>query len=85
MFLLDVLAAAADGQLPPPDGQVEVYPGLPGKAAAHHDEHGRPWRPVSPLLSSELMHVRERGGSLLSAECPGGMIKSLRRHSTRRR
>jgi hypothetical protein len=34
MFLLDVLAAAADGQLPPPDGQVEVYPGLPGKAAA---------------------------------------------------
>ena len=34
MFLLDVFAAAADGQLPTPDGQVEVYPGLPGKAAA---------------------------------------------------
>jgi GNAT superfamily N-acetyltransferase len=34
MFLLDVFAAAADGQMPPPDGQVEVHPGLPGKAAA---------------------------------------------------
>ena len=34
MFLLDVFAAAADGQLPAPDGQVEVHPGLPGNAAA---------------------------------------------------
>lgn len=34
MFLLDVLAVAADGQLPPPDGRVEVHPGLTGKAAA---------------------------------------------------
>lgn len=32
--LLDVFACAADGQLPPQDGQVEVHPGLPGKAAA---------------------------------------------------
>lgn len=34
MFLLDVFAAAADGRLPAPDGQVEVDPGLPGQAAA---------------------------------------------------
>lgn len=34
MFLLDVFAAAADGRLPPPDGHIEVYPSLPGKAAA---------------------------------------------------
>jgi GNAT superfamily N-acetyltransferase len=34
MFLLDVFAAATDGQMPPPDGQVEVQPSLPGKAAA---------------------------------------------------
>lgn len=34
MFLLDLFAAAAGGQLPPQDGQVEVHPGLPGKAAA---------------------------------------------------
>jgi GNAT superfamily N-acetyltransferase len=34
MLLLDVFAAAADGQLPAPDGQVEVHPGLPGKTAA---------------------------------------------------
>jgi hypothetical protein len=34
MLLLDVFAAATDGQMPPPDGQVEVHPGLPGKAAA---------------------------------------------------
>jgi len=32
--MLEVFAAAADGQLPAPDGQVEVHPGLPGKAAA---------------------------------------------------
>lgn len=34
MFLLDVFAAAADGRLPPADGHIEVYPSLPGKAAA---------------------------------------------------
>lgn len=34
MFLLDVFAAAADGRLPPPDGQVEVHAGPPGTAAA---------------------------------------------------
>lgn len=34
MSLLDVFAAAAEGRLPPPDGQVEVHDGLPGKAAA---------------------------------------------------
>lgn len=34
MVLLDVFTAAVDGQMPPPDGQVEVYPGAPGKAAA---------------------------------------------------
>lgn len=34
MGLLKVFAAAADGHMPPPDGQVEVHPGLPGKAAA---------------------------------------------------
>jgi hypothetical protein len=34
MFLLDVFTAAADGPLPSPDGQVEVHPGQPGKAAA---------------------------------------------------
>jgi GNAT superfamily N-acetyltransferase len=34
MRLLDVFTSAADGQLPQPDGQVEVHPGLPGKAAA---------------------------------------------------
>jgi len=32
--LLDVFAPAAAGQLPPPDGLVEVHPGLPGRAAA---------------------------------------------------
>lgn len=34
MSLLDVFIAAADGQLPPPDGEVEVHPCRPGKAAA---------------------------------------------------
>jgi GNAT superfamily N-acetyltransferase len=34
VFLPDVFAAAADGQMPPPDGRVEVYTDLPGKAAA---------------------------------------------------
>ena len=34
MSLLDVFAAAVEGQMPAPDGSVEVYPGLPGKAAA---------------------------------------------------
>ncbi|HEY7263227.1 MAG TPA: GNAT family N-acetyltransferase [Trebonia sp.] len=34
MLLLDVFAAAADGQMPPSDGRVEVHPGLAGKAAA---------------------------------------------------
>lgn len=34
MSLLDVFAAAVDGQMPPPDGKVEVQPSLPGKAAA---------------------------------------------------
>jgi GNAT superfamily N-acetyltransferase len=34
MFLLNVFAAAADGRLPPQDGQVEVHSWLPGKAAA---------------------------------------------------
>jgi len=33
-LLLDVFTAAADGQLPTPDGQVEVHPTLPGKTAA---------------------------------------------------
>ena len=33
MLLLDVFAAATDGRMPPPDGQVEVHPGVPGKAA----------------------------------------------------
>lgn len=31
---LDVLAAAADRQLPPPDGRAGAYPCLPGKATA---------------------------------------------------
>lgn len=30
----DVFAAAADGMLPPPDGQVEVHTDVPGKTAA---------------------------------------------------
>jgi GNAT superfamily N-acetyltransferase len=34
VLLHDVFAAAADGKLPPPDGQVEVHAGLPGKTAA---------------------------------------------------
>ena len=34
MLLYDVFAAAADGRLPPPDGQVEVHAGLPAKTAA---------------------------------------------------
>jgi hypothetical protein len=34
MFLLDVFAAAADGQLPPANGQVEVHSCEAGKAAA---------------------------------------------------
>jgi GNAT superfamily N-acetyltransferase len=34
MVLFDVFAAAADGRLPPPDGQVEVRSGLSGRAAA---------------------------------------------------
>lgn len=34
MCLLDVFAAATDGRMPPPDGRVEVHPGLTGKAAA---------------------------------------------------
>ena len=34
MLLLDVFTAAVDGKMPPPDGQVEVYPGVTGKAAA---------------------------------------------------
>lgn len=34
MGLLDVFAAAPEGRLPPPDGEVEVFPGLLGKAAA---------------------------------------------------
>jgi GNAT superfamily N-acetyltransferase len=34
MSLLDVFAAAANGQLPTPNGEVEVHPGLAGKTAA---------------------------------------------------
>lgn len=34
MFLPEVFAAAADGTLPPPDGQVEVHSDVPGKTAA---------------------------------------------------
>jgi GNAT superfamily N-acetyltransferase len=34
VFLPDVFAAAADGKLPPPDGQVEVHTDVPGKTAA---------------------------------------------------
>ena len=34
VLLQDVFAAAADGKLPPQDGQIEVHTGLPGKTAA---------------------------------------------------
>lgn len=34
MSLLDVFTAAVDGQMPPPDGKVEVQQSLPGKDAA---------------------------------------------------
>jgi GNAT superfamily N-acetyltransferase len=34
MFLPEVFTAAANGKLPPPDGQVEVHGDVPGKTAA---------------------------------------------------
>lgn len=58
MFVLDVFAAAADGQMPPPDGQVEVRPApsRPGRRI----RTGRPW--TEPSACSPATPARNEYG-----------------------